>query len=530
MRRGHANTSAAEAVNWIRDGQTVACGGFVGATHPEGLTAALERRFLDTGEPRELTLVYAAGQGDGKERGLNHLGHEGLVRRVIGGHWGLAPKLGRLALSDRIEAYNFPQGVICQLFRDIAAGRPGCVTHIGLDTFIDPAREGGRLNQRTPPGAVERVELGGRTWLWYKAFPIDVGLIRAAAVDPLGNLSMEGEVVIGEVLPIAQAAHNCGGRVIAQVARRVEAPFPPHRVAVPGVLVDAVVQAEPHEHEQTFAEAYNPLYTASASLGSEAGDDLEPLPPGPRRIIASRACDEVPGGAIANLGIGMPEGIARIASERGWLDRFTLTVESGPIGGVPAGGLSFGAAVRPHAIVDQPAQFDFYDGRALDFAALGAAEIDAAGNVNVSRFGDRLAGVGGFANITQTAQRLVFCGTFTAGGLKTDTRDGGLRIEAEGRQPKFVERVEQLTFSAARARELGQKVLYVTERAVFRLGDAGLELIEIAPGIDVDRDVLGRMAFRPAVRRLRRMPSTAFEPPVSVPPPDPQKEATPCRT
>lgn len=502
--------TADEAVALIADGQTVVTSGFVGAAHAEGLTAALEQRFVSTGSPRDLTLVYAAGQGDGNERGLNHLAHDGLIKRVIGGHWGLAPRLGQMAIENRIEAYNFPQGVMCQLFRDIAAGRPGCVTHIGLETFIDPIHCGGRLNERTTQCLVERVQLGDRTWLWYKAFPIHVALLRATAADPWGNLLMDEEALIGEALALAQAAHNHQGVVIAQVARLLDEPALPQHVRVPGVLVDRVVVAGDGEHDQTFAEAHNPAYF-TPSRRDDQGADLEPLPPGPRRIIAARACDEVPAGAIANLGIGMPEGIARIAAERGWLNRFTLTLESGPIGGMPAGGLSFGASRHPQAIIEQPAQFDFYDGRGLDFAALGAAEVDAAGNVNVSKFGTRLAGVGGFANITQTARSLVFCSTFTAGGLETQVHDGQLRIIQEGRSRKFVDHIEQLTFSAKRSRQIGQKVRYVTERAVFQLADEGLELIEVAPGIDIDKDILAHMAFKPIIRDVKPMPAHVFE-------------------
>ena len=500
-RRDKLLDSASGAVEAIGDGAAVACGGFVGAAHPEALTAALEQRFLLTGRPQELTLIYGAGQGDARSRGLNHLAHEGLVRRVVGGHWGLAPGLGRLALANKIEAYNFPQGVICQLLRDIAAGRPGCVTHVGLDTFVDPQQSGGRLNDVACDDLVERVELQGQTWLFYHAIPVDVGLIRASAADPHGNLVMDEEAVIGEVLPIAQAARNCGGVVLAQVKKLLDRPAPPHRVRVPGALVDRIVIAAPDAHHLTFGEADNAAYYSPATIEGQPKAEPKPEPhrlPALRRLVAERACDELQPGAIANLGIGMPEGIADAAAARGLLQQVTLTVESGPIGGQPAGGLSFGAAAYPEAIIDQPAQFDFYDGGGLDFAALGAAEVDPEGNVNVSRFGSRIAGVGGFINISQNARRLVFCGALTSDGLEIEVEGGRLRIVREGRRKKFVQRVEQVSFSGPRARQLRRDVLFVTERAVFRLRRDGLHLVEIAPGLEVT-DVVQAMDFQPRI-------------------------------
>ncbi len=502
--------TADEAAGLVKTGDTLASGGFVGACHPEALSAAIERRFDKTGLPRELTIVYAAGQGDGKTRGANHFAHPGMLKRVIGGHWGLAPALGNMAIEGEIEAYNFPQGVICQLFRDIAAGRPGCITHIGLQTFVDPVFDGGRLNTNSSENMVERVELGGKTWLWYKAFPINIGLIRATAADPAGNIIMNREAIIGEALAIAQAVHNSGGTVIAQVSELLDQAIEPQQVIVPGILIDRIVVSEPHEHHQTFAEEFNWRYCTAQPEDEVPGAHLESMVMNERRIICSRAIEEVPENAIANLGIGMPEGIARIAAERGILSRFTLTVESGPIGGIPAGGMSFGASVHPGAVVSQPEQFDLYDGGGLDYAALGAAQIDARGNVNVSKFGTRLPGVGGFINISQTAKRLVFCGSFTAGGLEVMVENGKLIIVKEGGVRKFVRAVEQISFNAVYANELGQKVLYITERAVFKLTINGLELIEIAPGIDIQRDILDLMDFKPIIENPGVMAEELF--------------------
>jgi propionate CoA-transferase len=509
--------TAEEAVRLIHDGDTVATGGFAGVGFAEEIAVTIEQAFLESrsddpgsASPRNLTLVFAAGQGDFATRGLNHLAHSGLVARAIGGHFGATPKLARMAVSGEMEAYNLPQGVISHLFRDIAAGKPGHLSRVGLETFVDPRFGGGKVNERTQADLVELLSLGDEEYLFYKAFPINVAILRGTTADPEGNITLEREALTLDGLAMATAARNSGGIVIVQVERiAASGTLNPRQVKIPGVLVDCVVVARPEYHQQTYQYAYNPAYAGEIRVPL---DDTDAMPLSVRKVIARRAAMELRPNAVVNLGIGMPEGVASVASEEKMSDLMTLTAEPGVIGGVPAGGLNFGAAVNPQAVIDQAYQFDFYDGGGLDVAFLGLAQADKAGNLNVSRFGPRMAGAGGFINISQNAKKLVFVGTFCAGDLDIVVDGGQLQIRQDGEHVKFVEEVDQRTFSGPLAASEGKEVLYITERCVLKLTSNGLEVTEIAPGVDLQRDILDRMAFRPIVGEPQLMDARIFQP------------------
>jgi len=511
---------AREAASLIRDGDTVAIlGSGGGVAEPTRLLRALRTRFLEEGHPRDLTLLHTTGLGDRREVdadpveatklliGTDLLALPGLVRRDIGGHLGMSPMIARMILANEIESYNFPQGVLTQMMTAIAARKPGVFTKVGLHTYIDPRVQGGRMNAVTTEDLV-RVEVrDGEAWLFFPRMHIDVALVRGTTADAKGNITSEEEPALLDGLATAQAGRACGGIVIAQVKRLAETgTLDPRDVRIPGVMVDYVV-VDP-DQQQTCLGAYQPAFSGEARMPLT---HVPPLSLSIRKVIARRAAQELVPGAVINLGVGMPSGVAAVATEQGLIDSLTFTVEHGPVGGMPAGGVIFGVAYNPEAIIPQDRQFAFYDGGGIDVAFLGMAQFDAQGNVNVSKVGDMLAGCGGFINISQNAKKVVFCGTFTTKDLRYEVGEGRLAVREEGAIRKVVREVDQTTFSGAYARATAQDVLYVTERAVFTLTSEGVVLQEIAPGIDLERDILAQMAFRPIIAEpLRTMDRDLF--------------------
>ena len=502
-------TTLEQAIALIRDNDVVTTSGFVQSCIPEALHMGLEKRFVETGHPKNLTLIMTAGAGDSKGLGTGRLHHEGLLGRVIAGNFGRMPKVAQAAQENKILGYNLPQGVISQLYRACAAGQPGLFSKVGLYTYVDPRFGGAKVNEVTTEDIVKYHNIQGEEWLFYIATKIDVAFIRGTSADPSGNISMEKEALVLDNLAQAMAARNNGGIVIAQVERIVEqGSIRPKDVEVPGILVDCVVVAEtPELHRMNYGVMYNPALSGEIRVPVEG---MAKMPLDERKVIARRAAFELPPNGVVNLGVGAPEGIAAVANEEKFTPYITLTTEAGAIGGVLASGSSFGGASNADSIIQQNQQFDFYDGGGLDMTCLGMAECDVQGNVNTSKFGGRLNGCGGFINISQNARSVVFAGTFTNGGLDVVIEDGKVKIIKEGRNRKFLNFVEQITFSGKFAQKRKQPVIYVTERCVFQLQPKGLELIEVAPGIDIEKDILAHMAFKPIVNEPELMDRRLF--------------------
>ena len=484
--------TAAQAVELIQDGDTVVMNGNASILVADGVLKAIEERFAATGRPRNLTVIEPCNAGMKKGTGIERLAHVGLLKRVIASAFPVwdQPRLGRMLVAGEIEGYNLPMGIVYQLLREASGGRPGVLTKVGLGTFVDPRHGGGRINAQTTEEVVRLLTIDQEEYLFFRSPRIQVAVIRGTTADESGNVSMEREPLPLGILTLAMAARNSGGKVIVQVERLASRQsLPPKGVAVPGCLVDAVVVVP--DQEQSAEPAYNPYIT---------GEIRKPLlrpsyPAGPEKGLLRRALLELRAGDLVNLGVGLPADIPALLLELNAEDLVTFSTEHGAVGGVPAPMPIFGAHINPTAILDAPAVFDLYGGGGLDISFLGLAQVDEQGNVNVSKFGGILPGCGGFIDITSRTRRLVFCGMFSAGGPKLEVANGRVLVVNEGRVRKFVRRVDQVTLNGQMALERGQDITVVTERCVLRLRPGGWELAEVAPGIDLERDLLPAMEF-----------------------------------
>jgi propionate CoA-transferase len=488
--------TAQEAALLIKDGATVGASTQGLSGWAEEIAIAIEERFLQSGHPRDITLVHSCTCGDYKKRGTTHLGHEGLTKRLICGHTFTSPNMIRLIESNKIECYLLPQGVICQLWRAIAGKKIGVITSVGLGTFVDPRIDGAKITSITKEDLISVIEINGQEQLLFKPFPVDVALIRGTVADENGNLNMDNESVIMEALPLAMAAKNSGGIVIAQAHDlAMSNTLHPKNVKVPGTLVDYVVIAKPENHHQTQQTYFSPVLAGHIKVPLH---DIPTLSLDARKIIARRATMELKAGNVINLGVGIPAVIPSVIAEEGLTNAVTTTTELGVFGGVPAIGLDFGGALNAEAMIEHAAMFDYYDGGGLDVTFVGLAQVDKTGDVNVSRFGNRVAGPGGFINITQNSKKVVFCGMFSTGSEEV-VENGKLHITKEGNAKKFVDKVDQITFSGEFAQRKNYPVIFITERGVFKLEKQELILIEIAPGVDLEKDILGMMEFKPRI-------------------------------
>ncbi len=503
--------TAREAIDWIQDGNTFATSGIAGAGVPQYLLETLREKFLETGHPCGLNAIFAAGAGarDGRG-GIDRYALEGLIATCIGGHFGTSPTLANLIRDNKVAGWNMPQGVINDMYHAAIKGMPYHITKLGLKTFVDPRLEGGILNEKAREigNIVKVVEIEGEEYLAYKAPKLDIAMIRGTTADKFGNISLEDEALPVDMQQVAMAAKACGGKVIVQVKYIVDR-LMTDKVVIPGVFVDAVVKCEnPYDlHRATLGIYYDPTVSGHGFIEESA---VAALPFDAKKIIVRRAAMELKPGAIINLGIGTPEGVANLCAEEGCADLINMTSESGAVAGIPMGGLDFGAVQNAWAVIPAPTQFDFYDGGGLDCTFLGLAETDPLGNVNVSRFGTGITGCGGFINISQTTPKIVYCGTFTAKGLKETVENGKLVILQEGKNKKFLNKIQQISYSGEFGAETGQEAYYVTERAVFKLVKGGIELIEIAPGIDLQKDVLDQMEFKPIMNDVKIMDAKIF--------------------
>lgn len=500
--------SAKEAIDLIPNEASVAIlGAGGGITEPTELINALADKYRETQSPKDLTLIHTTGLGDRAAKGMSPLGQKGLSKVVIGGHWGQSPGMCEMAEQNLIQAYNFPMGVMAQLFRSAAAHHPGILTEIGMGTFIDPRQQGGKLNEVTKKDLIKLVEVNDKEWLFYPALYPDVVFLRGTTADTEGYISMEDEVLYLDALAMAQATHNNGGIVIMQVQRVVKAgSLHPRKVRIPGYLVDALVVVP--DQPQLYGAPVNRFISGDYIV--DPGTPMT-IPLDQRKLVARRALFEVRKGSVGNVGVGIADGIGLVAREEGVDEQFTLTVETGAVGGITSQGVAFGANVNTRALLDMPAQFDFYHGGGLDVCYLSFAEVDEEGNVNVHKFNGKVMGTGGFVDIHQTSKKVVFCGTLTAGSLKTEIKNGQLSITQEGKFKKFVKKLPEITFSGKLAAQKGQEIYYITERAVFKLEKDGLHLIEIAPGVDLQKDILDKMEFTPVVSKgVKQMDKRLF--------------------
>jgi len=499
---------ASEVAALIPNGATLAISGSCAtALLADTVLAALEESFLKEAKPNGLTIYHPQGMGDKDTWGMSRFAHKGMCKRVIGGHWGMSPKMGQLAMEEGVEAYNMPQGVMAQMMRNMAAKGPGVITKIGLDTFIDPRREGGKMNASAKEDLVEVMTIDGEEWLRYKPVPIDVAIIRGTSADEDGYISFEEEVHYDEVTSMAAAAKNNGGIVICQVKYLVKnGCIDVSKVRIPGYLVDYVVvePQQPQSHDYFYRPSYcGASFEPVTMKWPKAGLDE-------RKFIARRQAMELRPGMLVNIGVGVSNGVPIILSEEGCWDMITLSLEQGQSGGVPVMGLDAGTMLNPRIILEHPCQHDMYHGGVLDVTCLSAAETDFYGNVNVSKLGKSVTGCGGFIDISQETKRIVFGGTLCAKS-RVKFEDGKVTVLEQGTIHKFVNQVNQVTFSGRRAAEKGKKVIFVTERCVFELRKEGLTLVEIAPGIDMERDIFAQMDYRPLVAEdLKEMPKELF--------------------